>query len=55
MDCDTRTKALNLWDLEQRINQIHMELEMLHEAKADLLGRRYDDLEYTERDQNLLK
>jgi len=28
---------------------------MLHEAKAELLGVNYTDLEYTERDQNLLK
>jgi len=55
VDCETRTKALNLWDIEQRINQLQMELEMLHSAKEDLLGRQYDDLEYTERDQNLLK
>jgi len=48
-------KALNLWDIEQRINQIQIELELLHSAKENLLGTEYDKLEYTERDQNLMK
>ena len=54
-DIDATTKALNLWDIEQRINQIQMELDMLHQAKAEILGGDYANLEYSERDQNLLK
>ena len=52
---DSITKALNLWDVEQRINQIQMELEMLHKAKEDLLGNTYDKLDYSEREQNHCK
>jgi len=48
---DTRTKALNLWDIEQRINQIQTELEMLHMAKEDLLGDDYVQKEYSRQNQ----
>jgi len=48
---DTKTKALNLWDIEQRINQIQKELEMLHEAKDDLLGDEYVFKEYSRQNQ----
>jgi len=48
---DTSTKALNLWDIEQRINQIQHELEMLHEAKDDLLSDDYVHKEYTRQNQ----
>jgi len=34
---DAQTKALNLWDIENRIGEIHRELEALHEMKASLL------------------
>ena len=34
------TDALNLWDIEQRIKNIHDELNVLHEAKEELLSDR---------------
>ena len=34
------TDALNLWDIEQRIIAIHDELNILHEAKEELLSDR---------------
>lgn len=49
---DSITQALNLWDIEQRINQIQMELEMLHKAKENLLGKQYDKLDYSDREQS---
>jgi len=52
---DSITQALNLWDIEQRINQIQMELEMLHKAKENLLGTQYDKLDYSDREQSHCK
>ena len=40
MDCETRTLALNLWDIETRITEIHNELDELHSQKEKLLGIR---------------
>ena len=34
------TDALNLWDIELRIKDIHDELNVLHEAKEELLSDR---------------
>lgn len=48
---DSITKALNLWDIEVRLNQIHTELEMLHEARASLLGDDYVHPDYSEREK----
>lgn len=31
------SNALNLWDIELRIKKLHGELELLHEAKEQLL------------------
>jgi len=34
---DNVTKALNLWDIENRIAEIHKELEALHQMKSEIL------------------
>jgi len=31
------TNALNLWDIEMQIKNLHVQLEILHEAKEQLL------------------
>jgi len=37
MDVDRTTKALNLWDIEMQIKQLHKHLDALHEIRDDLL------------------
>ncbi len=37
MDIDRTTKALNLWDIEMQIKQLHKHLDALHEIRDDLL------------------
>jgi len=39
-----QTDALNLWDIETRIKAIHEELEVLHQTKAELLGKKYPEI-----------
>jgi len=34
------TDALNLWDIEMRIKRIHEELEILHQTKEEILGKK---------------
>ena len=52
MDCspeiiEKRTKALNLWDIEKRIREIHIELEEMHNQKELLLKEKNSSL-YTQ-------
>jgi len=37
VDIDRTTKALNLWDVEMQIKQLHKHLDALHEIRDDLL------------------
>jgi len=38
---DAQTKALNLWDIENRILALHKELDELHTMKSKLLEKDY--------------
>jgi len=37
-DAEKNSNALNLWDIETRIKRLHEELDVLHDAREDLLG-----------------
>ena len=37
-DSERLTTALNLWDVEMRIQSLHRELDELHSMKDELLG-----------------
>ncbi len=36
-DIDRTNRALNLWDIEMQIKQLHKHLDALHEIRDDLL------------------